>query len=179
MYSGSTQGHESWRSSFTSRTWKGMWWPTWMRRGVGSKDRQTTPRDNQHNPQCNYWAPLTRKRHQQEHGPQRPTERMGPMYHSKGRTGDCRGPCEETATRRNVTQAGAWQGESKGHIRRSPATPALDRFCLNNNDQRMAWTITLRVMCSAFPLGPAQALPVNAVPCGARTRGRAFIVWLL
>ena len=50
------------------------------------------------------WAPRTRKRHQQEHRPQRPTERSNPTQHAKGRTGDCPGPRKETTTRRNVTR---------------------------------------------------------------------------
>ena len=49
-------------------------------------------------------APLTRKRHQQEHRPQRPSERSDPTQHAKGRTDDCPGPHKETATRQNVTQ---------------------------------------------------------------------------
>ena len=40
----------------------------------------------------NDWAPRTRKRHQQEHRPQRPTERSDPTQRAKGRTGDCPGP---------------------------------------------------------------------------------------
>ena len=40
----------------------------------------------------NHWAPRTRKQHQQEHRPQRPTERSDPTQHAKGRTGDCPGP---------------------------------------------------------------------------------------
>ena len=52
----------------------------------------------------NDWAPRTRKQHQQEHRPQRPTERSDPTQHAKGRTGDCPGPCKGTATRRNVTR---------------------------------------------------------------------------
>ena len=51
----------------------------------------------------NDWAPRTRKRHQQEHRPQRPTESSDPAQHAKGRTGDRPGPRKET-TRRNVTQ---------------------------------------------------------------------------
>ena len=54
----------------------------------------------------NYWAPRTRKRHQQEHWPQRPTERSDPTQHAKGRTADCQGPRKETTTRRNVPQGG-------------------------------------------------------------------------
>ena len=38
------------------------------------------------------WAPRTRKRHQPEHRPQRPTERSDPTQHAEGRTGDCPGP---------------------------------------------------------------------------------------
>ena len=62
-------------------------------------------------------APRTRKRHQQEHRPQRPTERSDPMQHAKGRPGDCPGPRKETTTRRNVTQAGGVPARS------SPSPP--------------------------------------------------------
>ena len=51
-------------------------------------------------------APRTRKRHQQEHRPQRPTERSDPTQHAKGRTGDCPGPRKGTTTRRTVTRGG-------------------------------------------------------------------------
>ena len=44
----------------------------------------------------------TRKRYQQEHRPQRPTESSNPTQHAKGRTGDCPGPCKGAITRRNV-----------------------------------------------------------------------------
>ena len=54
----------------------------------------------------NDWAPRTRKRHQQEHRPQRPTERSDPTPHAKGRTGDCPGPCKGATTRRTVTRGG-------------------------------------------------------------------------
>ena len=57
----------------------------------------------------NDWAPRTQKRHQQEHRPQRPTERSDPTQHAKGRTGDCPGPRKGTATQRNVTRGGAGQ----------------------------------------------------------------------
>ena len=52
------------------------------------------------------WAPRTRKRHQQEHWPQRPTESSDPTQHAKGRTGDRPGHRKEATTRRNVTQGG-------------------------------------------------------------------------
>ena len=58
----------------------------------------------------NDWAPRTRKRHQQEHRPQRPTERSDPTQHAEGRTGDCPGPRKETTTRRNVTHGGGVAG---------------------------------------------------------------------
>ena len=61
----------------------------------------------------NDWAPRTRKRHQQEHRPQRPTERSDPTQHAKGRTGDCPGPRKEAATRRNVTQGGVAEAKDK------------------------------------------------------------------
>ena len=61
----------------------------------------------QHSPRhTNDWAPRTRKRHQREHRPQRPTERSDPTQHAEGRTGDRPGPRKETATRRNVTGGG-------------------------------------------------------------------------
>ena len=73
--------------------------------GSGQQRPKNDPRSNQHNPQhTNYWAPLTRKRHQQDHRPQRPTEHSDPTQHAKGKTGDCPGPRKETATRRNVTE---------------------------------------------------------------------------
>ena len=61
------------------------------------------PAQPRHTNRC---APRTRKQHQQEHRPQRPTERSDPMQHAKGRTGDCPGPRKGTATRWNVTQGG-------------------------------------------------------------------------
>ena len=54
----------------------------------------------------NHWAPRTRKQHQQEHRPQRPTESSDPTQHAKGRPGDCPGPRKGATTRRNVTQGG-------------------------------------------------------------------------
>ena len=73
----------------------------------GQRKLSNDPRSNQHNPRyTNYWAPLThkwhppqpahpndgaprtRERHQQEHRPQRPTDRRAPTQHAKGRTGD-------------------------------------------------------------------------------------------
>ena len=56
----------------------------------------------------NHWAPRTRKRHQQEHRPQRPTESSDPTQHAKGRTCDRPGPRKETTTRQNVTQGVAF-----------------------------------------------------------------------
>ena len=67
------------------------------------RKRHTLPQPAQ--PQhTNYWAPRTRKRHQQEQRPQRPTESSAPTQHAKGRTGDCPGPRKGATTRRNVTQ---------------------------------------------------------------------------
>ena len=81
--------------------------------------------DNLRRRGANYWAPLTRKRHQQEHRPQRPTERSDPTQHAKGRTGDCPGPHKETTTRRNVTQGGypchpkpRFHGGKKGNLQK-------------------------------------------------------------
>ena len=56
----------------------------------------------------------TRKRHQREHRPQRPTERSDPTQHAKGRTGDRPGPRKETAIRRHVTRGGGvYEGQNK------------------------------------------------------------------
>ena len=119
------------QGTWASRTQKhsrGRLWTACGQRRVDSKKQSNDPGDNQHNlntpttgwpltrkrhtmPQpaqprhTNYWAPLTRKRHQQEHRPQRPTERSNPTQHAKGRTGDCSGP-RKGATRRNITQGG-------------------------------------------------------------------------
>ena len=92
-------------------------------RRVDSKNRQTTPATTstslsrkQHTmphsaqPQhTNYWAPRTRKRHQQEHWPQRPTESSNLTQHAKGRTGDCPGP-RKGATNRRMSHRGGGGG---------------------------------------------------------------------
>ena len=75
---------------------------------------------------ANYWALLRRKQHQQEHRPQRPTERSNLTQHAEGRTVDCPGPRKETTTRRNVTQGAdpgvpAWQGLQVAHRCRAAA----------------------------------------------------------
>ena len=53
-----------------------------------------------------------RKRHHKEHWPQLPSERIDPMQHAKGRTGDCPGPHKETATdemsHRGAAGPGPW-----------------------------------------------------------------------
>ena len=84
-------------------------WRTERRGGGGAQPRYT-----------NRWAPRTRKRHQQEHRPQRPTERSAPTQHAKGRTGDCPGPCKGATTRRIVTQGGG--GAVPGDLVRVPST---------------------------------------------------------
>ena len=69
----------------------------------------------------------TRKQHQQEHWPQRPTESSDPTQHAKGRTGDRPGPRTETTTRRNVTQGGLRAGPDPAppppHSFRTPQPP--------------------------------------------------------
>ena len=105
------------------------------------------PRQQPAHPQyANYWAPLTRKRHilphpaqprhtndwalqmrkrhQQEHRPQRPTERSDPTQHAKGRTGDCPGPRKGTSTRRNLTLGGIPKSCCFFVSRRPPPPPA-------------------------------------------------------
>ena len=56
------------------------------------------------------------KRHQQEHRPQRPTERSDPTQHAKGRTGDCPGPRKGATTRRNVTRGGRTRPPLQGAL---------------------------------------------------------------
>ena len=73
----------------------------WQFEGWGGELTMPHAAEPQH---TNDWAPRTRKRHQQEHRPQQPTERSDPTQHAEGRTGDCPGPRKETTTRRNVTQ---------------------------------------------------------------------------
>ena len=80
------------------------WWTTRMGRGLGGKDCKTTPATTNTTPVRQLLAPLTPKQHQQDHRPRWPTEHSDPTQHTKGRTSDCPGPCEETTTRRNVTQ---------------------------------------------------------------------------
>ena len=68
---------------------------------------------------ANYWAQLPRKRHQQEHRLQRPTECNNLTQHAKGRTGDCPGSRKETAAPRNVIQGG---GSIQQHCRGASAS---------------------------------------------------------
>ena len=76
-----------------------------IRQLLGAADAQTAHHATS-TQRTNHWAPRTRKRHQQEHRPQRPTESSNPTQHAKGRTGDCPGPHKGTSTRRNVTRGG-------------------------------------------------------------------------
>ena len=78
-----------------------------IRQLLGAADAQTHIPPHPAQPRhTNDGAPRTRKRHQQEHRPQRPTERSDPTQHAKGRMGDCPGPRKDTATRRTVTRGG-------------------------------------------------------------------------
>ena len=137
-----------------------------MRRGVGSKKRTTTPRNNQHNPQCaNSRAPRTRKRHQQEHGPQRPPEHSDPTQHAKGRTGDCPGPRKETATQRNVTQGG---GEGRGDLRPR-------RLCTETRPKLFS-SMKLDFPAFVSPQHAATCVPLWTGPChGAVARHRVLL----
>ena len=76
----------------------------------------------------NYWAPRTRKRHQQEHRPQRPTERSDPTQHAKGRAGDCPGPRKGATTRRNIVQ-GVSDLRALGAARRTPVRLLSRHMC--------------------------------------------------
>ena len=96
--------------------------PQVPRGGALTHKRHILPHSAQ--PRHTNGAPRTRKRHQQKHRPQRPTERSDPTQHSKGRTGDCPGARKETKTRRNVTQGGgggALLYRTSGGARMAPA----------------------------------------------------------
>ena len=74
---------------------------------MGPHAHGNAPRTNQHDPQCVIdGAPRTRKRHQQEHRPQRPSERSDPTQHAKGRPGDCPGPIKDLQPDRIPQRAG-------------------------------------------------------------------------
>ena len=128
-----------------------------LRTEVWGQQRQSNdPPNNQHNPirqllgaanaqilphsaqpdHTNHGAPRTRKRYQQEHQPQRPTERSDPTQHAEGRKGDCPGPRKETTTRRNVTQGG-WVGGSRPptHPPSHPTYVIGPNFCFFFQDQ--------------------------------------------
>ena len=80
-----------------------------IRQLLGAADAQTVHHATFSTaPHTNYWAPRTRKQHQQEHRPQQLTESSDPTQHAKGRTGDCPGPRKGATTRRNVTQGGGY-----------------------------------------------------------------------
>ena len=69
-----------------------------LARGGGMWAAKTIKRPQQKAAQpqhTNRWAPRARKRHQQEHRPQRPTESSSPTQHAKGRTGDRPGPAKK------------------------------------------------------------------------------------
>ena len=95
----------------------------------GRQKQSNNQHNNQHSPQyANHWAPQTRKRHQQEYRPQRPTERSDPTQHAKGRTGDCPGPRKGATTVTNVTQGGVLALAAPGwgpEATRPPAVLAL------------------------------------------------------
>ena len=114
-------------------------------RAVWTAKTVKRPRQQPAHPQyAKYWAPLTRKRpipphsaqprhtnhgalrtrkrHQREHRPQRPTESSDPTQHAKGRPGDCPGPRKGTTTRRNVTRGG------HGSANANPAAPAARTY---------------------------------------------------
>ena len=93
------------------------------RRGRGARGGGQHSAQPQH---TNYWAPRPRKRHQQEHRPQWPTEHSDPTQHAKGRTGDCPGPRKKATTRRNVTQGGR---RGPGPQGANPGAPAAQRRC--------------------------------------------------
>ena len=98
----------------------------------------------------NYWAPRTRKRHQQEHRPQRPTESSDPTQQAKGRTGDRPGPRKGATTRRNVAQGGG-RRSNKGHAPCIPPPPPVRTTALLGG-RSPTCTISLTVHTEARPM---------------------------
>ena len=78
---------------------------------------------------------VTRKRHQQEHRPQRPTESSDPTQHAKGRTGDRPGPRKGTTTRRNVTRGVTSPPSNASPPPPPPPVAAMGRGLLRWSDQ--------------------------------------------
>ena len=112
-----------------------------VRQLLGAANEQTAPPPQPAQPRhTNHWAPRTRKRHQQEHRPQRPTESSDPTQHAKGRTGDCPGPRKETTTRRNVIQGAGGGAEPPSPRKRSPALPCR----MMGHAQTCSWSNIIR-----------------------------------
>ena len=134
-----------------------------------TRKRHTMPQPAQ--PQhTNHWAPRTQKRHQQEHRPQRPTERSNPTQHAKGRTGDCRGPRKETTTRRNVTQR-VPPPPSNASLPPPPPCPHCPKCAPNPNSH-------VHLVCA--PTRPSAAnSPTPFPPCATCATFRPSLVALL
>ena len=121
-------------------------WSSGQRRKRHIPPHPAQPRHTDH------WAPRTRKRRQQEHRPQRPTERSDPTQHAKGRTGDCPGPRKETTTRRTVTRGGGGVGRTPPLILRSPLHPA--EWLVQRSDSRGASERSASTMALVQPPHP-------------------------
>ena len=98
--------------------------------GSGQQKRRNDSHTNKHNPS----TPTTGLR-QRENNTSRNRGRR--VQHAKGRTGDCPGPCEGSATRRNATQGG-WNRASVStvqvtesrHRRRETTSVSPRKLCL-------------------------------------------------
>ena len=159
---------------------------------MGSKDGQTTPATTSTTPNTpttgrhcrangtsrhippqprytDHWAPRTRKRHRQEHRPQRPTERSDPTQHAKGRTSDCPGPRKGAATRRNVTPGGcrarAVCGTPKGVL---PVPQPMERQCHVPPGPRKSPGSVTDALCHGAAHGPGP----DACAAGVRQAAR-------
>ena len=165
---GTTRGGVGHLGLTRTETQRGRWWTTGGPRCMQQK-RSNDPRNNQHNPRyANYWAPLTHKRHppqpaqprytngaprtwkrhQQEHWPQRPTERSNRTPHAEGRAGDCPGPRKKAAT------AGTGHGCRLAVTRRrlKPQPPWARRQRRRPADRRWAHPATTAVQHSSVCL---------------------------
>ena len=92
-----------------------MEWATRTWRGVGSKNRTTTPSTTSTTRSTPTTGARYRGNDTTKGTPATPAaaERSDPTQHAKRRTGDCPEPRNETATRRNVTWGGGgalWKG---------------------------------------------------------------------
>ena len=155
----------------------GGWTPHPLKGAPGGAQTAHPPPHSAQPRHTNDWAPRTRKRHQQEHRPQRPTERSDPTQHAKGRTGDCPGPRKGAKTRRNVTQGGGGGHVGSHHwvdawLYRGRAPFAAARPCVSATPPVCPSVSAMRTGGRHTDLGPRACVPARETR--GRSAGRAW-----